>query len=158
MMATPLLVAKSTVSEIMGAPEFPALVREYAREVAIAGMPPPDAKMALYQHLETVGMLHAFSAVIGGNLVGFISLLAPPLLHYGTAVAVSESFFVANGHRKSGAGLRLLRAAEDMARTLGSPGLLVSAPIAGRLAELLPHCGYTETSRVFFKRSAEWVN
>ena len=147
-----LIVAPSSVYGIMGSPEFPALVAEYAAESALAGLPPPDAKMPLYSQLEQMGRLHAFSATIGDTLVGFISLLVSPLPHYdGIPVAVGESFFVAAEHRKSGAGLRLMNAAENRARELGCPGILISAPFGGRLFELLPKCGYTESHRVFFK-------
>ena len=145
------MISPSTVESIMGAPEFPALVAEYAAESAIDGLPAPDARMSAYLHLEALGMFHAFAAFDGSTLTGFISFLLPVLPHYGVGIAVSESFFVAREHRKSGDGLRLLRAAEIKARELGSPGLLVSAPFAGRLFELLPRCGYVETSRVFFK-------
>jgi hypothetical protein len=55
-------------------------------------------------------------------------------------------------HRGTGSGIRLLRAAEDKAKEIGSPGLIVSAPFAGRLFDVLPRCGYTEVSRVFFKK------
>ncbi len=37
------------------------------------------------------------------------------------------------------------------ARELGTPGLLVSAPMGGSLAEVLPRRGFAETNRVFFK-------
>lgn len=155
-----LTVGKSTVRAIMEDQGFPELVAEYAREAAIEGMPAPDARMPVYLHLEALGALHAFSAVLGNSLVGFISLLAPILPHYGATVAVSESFFVASAHRKSGAGMRLLHAAEVLAAELGSPGLLVSAPFAGRLATLLPRCGYVQTSSVFFKKgdASKWAN
>ena len=146
------VIARTTVREVMGDVEFPALMAEYAAESAIEGMPTPNAKMELYLHMENLGLIHGFSAVVGNSLVGFISLLAPVLPHYGATVAVCESFFVTKRHRKSGAGLRLLRAAETMAAEMGSPGLLLSAPVAGKLAELLPRCGYTEASRTFFKK------
>ena len=148
----PAIISASTVMAIMGAPEFPALVAEYAAESALAGLPPPDAKMPMYLQLEAMGRLHAFSATIGDTLVGFISLLVSPLPHYdGIPVAIGESFFVAAEHRKSGAGLRLMNAAENRARDLGCPGILLSTPFGGRLFELLPKCGYTESHRVYFK-------
>lgn len=150
-----LLVGASTVAGIMGAPDFDALVAEYAAEAATEGLPPPGAKMATYQHLEAIGMLHAFSAVIDSALVGFIALVAPTLPHYGATIAVSESFFVAKAHRGTLAGLRLLAAAEHKALALGSPVLLVSTPFNGRLFHLLPKLGYVESSRVFCKRLAD---
>jgi GNAT superfamily N-acetyltransferase len=148
------MVQSSTVAEVLASPRFPELAAEYAKESAIEGMPPPAAKMETYRHLERVGMLHVISATSDGHLVGFITVLAAPLPHYGMAVAVSESFFVGKEYRKTGAGLKLLRAAEDKARELGSPGLLVSAPFAGDLFHVLPRVGYAETNRVFFKRVA----
>jgi GNAT superfamily N-acetyltransferase len=71
--------------------------------------------------------------------------------HYSVRIAVGESFFVSAEHRKTGAGLKLLKAAEDYAKEINSSGLLISAPLGGNLAEILPHVGYVETNRVFFK-------
>jgi GNAT superfamily N-acetyltransferase len=147
-----LIVAPSTVAGITGAREFVALAAENATEAASDGLPPPAARMATYRQLEHAGMLHAFGARRDDALVGFITVLAPVLPHYGVPVAVSESFFVAKAHRSTGAGLKLLRAAEDKARALGSPGLLVSAPFEGALFKVLPRVGYVETNRVFFKK------
>lgn len=150
-----VIVAANTVDAIMGAPEFPGLIAEYAAESATPGLPTPDARMNAYRHLEAVGMLHAFGAFEGTVLVGFISFILPVLLHYGVGIAVSESFFVTRTHRSSGAGLRLLRAAENKVRELGSPGFFVSAPFEGDLFRVLPRMGYVETSRTFFKKVSE---
>jgi GNAT superfamily N-acetyltransferase len=148
-------VQKSSVGEIEAAPNFAELIAEYASESAIEGMPSPAGRLDIYRHLEKGGMLHVFSAIDDGRLIGFISVLAPVLPHYGVPVAVSESFFVAKAHRCTLAGLRLLRAAEDKARELGSPGLLVSAPFEGKLFHVLPRIGYTETNRIFFKKVSD---
>lgn len=145
-------IEQRTVDGIVGAPEFPELIEEYARESAIDGMPPPQAKIEMYRTYETLGILHAFVAIDGGALVGFITVTAPILPHYSMPVAVAESFFVGALHRKGGAGLKLLEMAETRARLLGSPGLLVSAPMDGRLFEVLPRRGYRATSQIFFKR------
>lgn len=144
-------IQRASVDAIMTAPEFPALIAEYARECSTAGLPTPNAKMATYRAIERTGTLHAFAAIESGSLVGFIVVLAPILPHYGVTVAVCESFFVAADHRRGGVGLKLLARAEALTREIGSPGLLVSAPVGSRLAELLPRCGYRETNRVFFK-------
>lgn len=145
-------VHKVSRADVMDAPGFPALIEEYARESAIDGLPSPRVKLDGYIALDRTGFLHVYSATTDGQLIGFITILAPVLPHYGVTVAVTESFFVASEHRRGGPGLRLLAAAEEQARVLGAPGLLVSAPFGGRLFELLPKCGYVETNRVFFKK------
>jgi hypothetical protein len=47
--------------------------------------------------------------------------------------------------------LYLLREAEALARELGSPAFVVTAPFNGTLAQILPPLGYAETNRVFSK-------
>lgn len=145
-------VHRSSVAALERDPDLRALLAEYAAESAIEGLPCPAAKFETYRELEERGLLQVLSAKDDGRLIGFLTLLAPVLPHYGITVAVTESFFVAGARRGTGAGLKLLRAAEELARHAGSPGLLVSAPFEGDLFKVLPRVGYTETSRVFFKR------
>lgn len=146
------MIRAATFPEIEVAPEWPALLAEYAAESRTEGMPPPKGKMESYRQYDAAGVLHIFGAWSDKTLVGFVFVLAAPLLHYSVTTAVTESFFVGKAHRHTGAGMKLLKAAEDKARELGSPGLIVSAPFAGRLFEVLPRCGYTEVSRIFFKK------
>jgi GNAT superfamily N-acetyltransferase len=149
---TGVIVRSCSYSDIEGNRNFPALAHEYAEECAIAGLPAPDEKIAAYRALAASEIFQAFGAFLENKLVGFIVVLKPVIPHYGVAIAVTESFFVGKEYRKSGAGLKLLRAAEAHAE--GAPGLLVSAPVGGTLAEVLPHLGYRETNRVFFKELA----
>ena len=147
----PSSIGRSSVFEVMGAPEFPALIEAYARECRIEGMPEPNAKLESYLAYDATGFLHVFAAVQDDALVGFITVLAPPMPHYGAPVAVCESFFVHPGHRGL-VGLQLLATAEKQAMLCGSPGLMVSAPLGGKLEALLPKVGYHPTNVVFFKR------
>ena len=149
------IVRPCSVAEVERNANFPVLAREYAAESAIAGLPAPVEKIASYRLIEQSGCFRCYGAFLGEALIGFLAVLTPVIPHYGIAVAVCESFFVGQAHRKSGAGIRLLRAAERHAREAGSPGLLVSAPYGGRLARVLPHLGYRETNRVFFKEIAD---
>lgn len=144
-------IHKASVAEVMGAAAFPALIEAYADEASIAGMPSPKVKFESYKAIAASGFLHIFAAVEGGELIGFITMLAPILPHYSIPVAVTESFYVTPKHRGF-TGLRLLAAAEEEAHACGSPGLLVSAPFGSRLCELLPKLGYKPSNTVFFKR------
>lgn len=148
---TLLTIKKCTVSEVEAASNILDILGEYAQELAIDGLPHPSAKMEMYKQLESTGMLHPIGAYFGNTLVGIINVLMVMNPHYGIIIAVSESFFVAKSYRKTGAGLKLLHAAEEHAKLLGSPGLFVSAPSQGPLAEVLPNTGYAETGRTFFK-------
>jgi GNAT superfamily N-acetyltransferase len=144
-------VRRCGIAEIECNANFPALASEYAAEAAIHGLPPPDEKIASYRLIEASGYFQGYGAFLGDLLIGFIAVLTPIIPHYGIAVTVTESFFVGAAFRKTGAGLKLLRAAERHARDAGSPGLLISAPSTGRLARVLPRLGYRETNRVFFR-------
>lgn len=147
------LIARVGIDELIGAPQFPALIEEYAQESAVDGMPPPQARIESYRALHWNGMLHIFAATRDDALIGFITIAAPPSPHFSVPIAIAESFFVAAAHRSHGApGLRLLAAAEKQAQELGSPVFLVCAPFGGRLFELLPKCGYAETNRIYCKK------
>jgi GNAT superfamily N-acetyltransferase len=114
-------------------------------------MPRTAPNWDAYRQFEAAGILHPIAARLDGVLIGFIGVLLAPLPRHSVPIATTERFFVLKAHRKTGAGLKLLRAAEEKARALGSPGLLVTAPFAGDLFQVLPRVGYAETNRVFFK-------
>lgn len=141
-----------TIDELEACDNIHDLLHEYAEESAVKGLPSPNAKAEIYKTLEGTGALQAIGALIDGVLIGFIVVLSPVMAHYSALVCVVESFFVTKLHRNSGAGIKLLRLAEDFAKGKGSPSLLVSAPVNGVLCEILPHVGYTESNRVFFRR------
>lgn len=147
-------IHQSSVAEIEGSPEFAAMVPDYAAESQIGGMPPANPQWETYHTLESLGLLHVFTATFEGRMIGYLSLIVSVLPRYGVPIVVTESYFVSRGHRKSGAGLKLLEAAEQKTRDLGATVILVSAPSEGALARVLPRKGYRETSRVFFKKVA----
>lgn len=146
-----LIIRKCFISELENEDNIDEILAEYADESAIAGLPAPAAKVDMYKHLESIGSLYTLGAFADGSLIGYITVLTPVLPHYSAVIAVVESFFVLKAHRKTGAGLKLLHEAERYAGSVGSPGILVSAPFGGDLAEVLPHVGYIETNRVFFR-------
>jgi GNAT superfamily N-acetyltransferase len=148
-----LAIKESSVSELEAEVTFMRLLEEYASESAIAGLPPPAARIEMYKILGASSALRVWGAFFGHGLIGFITVLAPVIPHYSIRVAVCESFFVTPSRRGTGAGLKLLHLAEDYAEEIGSPGLLISAPLGSNLAEVLPRVGYVETNRVFFRKT-----
>ena len=148
---TELTVTRATLAEIEASPDLAALLEEYAAESANDEIGPACPQIDTYRAMEAAGLFHAFAARCDGRLIGFMFLLVPVLPHFGRKVGVSESYFVAAEYRKTGAGLRLLHAAEEAAREAGAVGVLVSAPTGGILERVMPGVGYRETNRVFFK-------
>lgn len=147
-----MLVRPVTASELMGRPEFPALIREYEAESKGAGLPTADARVESYRAMEAVGALHAFAAFDGDAVIGFISVIASKALHYHRIVPVSESWFVTRPARGSLAGLRLLKAAETRADELSDLGLRISVPAGHGIERLLEREGYTLTNLVLHKK------
>lgn len=145
-------IVKSSFAGIEELPEFSDLLDEYGLESAIHGLPHPKAKSDSYRKLDKSGIFHVFCAFYEGKLVGFIAVLLPILNHYSETVAITESYFVGKNHRDTGAGLALMRKAEEFSKENKACGLLISAPSEGILEKILPHRGYTETNKVFFKR------
>jgi GNAT superfamily N-acetyltransferase len=150
-----LEVALCRTDDVRDAPNFPDLAEEYKAEAAIREMPWPQVSWQTYHSLEQAGVLHAWAARDDGVLIGFVILITSMSPEYGVPLTCTEAFFVAAASRHTGAGLRLLAAAEAKARALGSPGLAINAPLGGRLAGLLPKCGFREVGRCFFKGFAD---
>lgn len=150
----PIIIRRCTVADMADAPNIADLLAEYGAESAIEELGPPAAQLDTYRQMEAVGALHLLGAFDGDALVGFLVMIVSVLPHYGACIASTESFFVARAARKSGAGLKLLHEAEQLAKSLGAAGFFVSAPMSSRLEKILPGVGYRETNRVFFRRLA----
>ena len=145
-----LHVGPCSIADIAAAPNLRAITEEFAAESLAAGLPRTAPNWDVYRALESAGLLHPISARLDGELVGFIGVLfGPPPRH--VPVATTERFFVVKAHRKTGAGLKLLKAAEEKALALGSPALQVVAPFEGSLFRVLPRVGYRESNRVYLK-------
>lgn len=145
-------IQSATVDELLAAPNWWALVEEYAAECGNTGIGKPEMQVDTYRALEAAGVLKIAAAYHNAELVGFQFFLLSVLPHYGKLVAVSESIFVTPAHRESGAGLALLNAAESAALEAGAVGLLMSAPAGGRLDRLLAAKRYEHTNTIWFKR------
>lgn len=145
-------IRHAPLDDLLAAPNWWALVDEYAAECGNSGIGRPEMQVDTYRALEAAGVLRIAAAYHDGVLAGFLFYLLTVLPHYGRLVAVSESVFVAAAHRDTGAGLALLKAAEDAALVAGAVGLLVSAPAGGTLDRLLAAKRYEHTNAVWFKR------
>lgn len=138
-----------TVAEVEASDTLPALLAAYAEESHIPELGTPSANFAAYRAMEAAGSLRIVGA-FAPELVGFAILLVYGLPHYaGRLVGSIESFFVVPDARQRGTGMKLLREAEELARSMGSTALMVGAPVGSRLDSVLQHSIYRPTNRVF---------
>ena len=144
-------IRKVSVDSVLSDPDLISLLTEYGREVSFEAGPKPKPDFERYKVLEKSGSFHVLGCYDGNTLIGFMTILVAVLPHWGRMMGVSESYFVSSAYRKTGAGLALLHKGEIFAKELGAEYFLVSAPVGGRLEEVLPHVGYDETNRVFLK-------
>lgn len=140
-------IRKTTADEVCAS----GLSVEYEEESALKELPPAIVQMEQYKALEEAGVIYPIGAYFGTTLIGFVAVLTPIMPHYGVKIACIELFFVAKAYRKSGAGLKLLKAAERYAKESECVGLLATSPVDGDLAQVLPRVGYRNTNVVFFK-------
>lgn len=146
-----VIIRPCTIAEVEQSGALAELLEAYGVESRVAEFGEVVANFDQYRQMEAAGALHIVGA-FGPELVGLASLLVYGLPHYGgRRVCAMESFFVAPSARRGGTGLKLLRAAEARARELGATALMVSAPVNGRLAQVLPRSGYRPTSQVFVR-------
>ena len=137
--------------EVTNDPAFATLAAEYKNSAA-EGMPEIDLQEDVYTRLELAGTMATLAAYVDGTLVGFINVLVTIIPHYGVPLGTTESFFVAPEHRSTGAGLVLLRRAEELAVSMGAVGLMVSAPVGRSLDKVLSRSSYDPMSTIYFRR------
>lgn len=145
-------IRRISVDDLRFAQGVKALLREYAAECSIHGLPSPKPEWLTYARLEFHGAMQVLGAYHDDALVGFCTVLVSLSPHYSALIAVTESLFVGASHRHTGAGLALLREAEAVARERQAVGMLVSAPFGGALAAVLESSrNFRETNRAFFR-------
>lgn len=146
-------VREMKAAELESFAEFPALAQQYAEETGYPEMPLPVPQRSKYYALEASGVLFSLGAINEvGELVGIISMIIAVMPHYGNKMAVGESFFVAPEHRKTRAGIKLLQAAEKVAKREKALACLITAQTNSTLCKIMPLVGYRDSNSVFFKR------
>lgn len=143
-------IKQITYQELIELPGFDAAVSAYALECSMVEIGIAKQSAGTYAALSDAGKIQILAAVNNGRLIGFVTLIVSELPHYcGRMIAVTESFFVASDDRKSGAGAKLIKAAEKVAKGLGAVTFLVSAPAGSALERVAPLWGYRHSNTVF---------
>lgn len=141
-------ISRIPFAELESDPDFPALVEGYTRECAIPEFTPGEVQVDTYLAMEAHGALHVWAVRHETRLVGFLLILAHKLPHFGVLTAIVESIYVHPDHRGD-SGITLVNQAKAFALEIHARGLLMSAPVGGQLAKLLPLLGFRHTNETF---------
>jgi len=132
--------------------EFKNIVEEYTAESAVEEMLPIKTDVDLYIKLNELKKMITLAAYDDDVLIGYANFLLSPNLHYSKLTAVTESFFIKEDYRKTGAGMALLKEMEKLAKENGAVAFMVTAPSDSKLSVVMEkNKAYKETNKVFFK-------
>jgi len=152
-LAVDLEIRRVSSAGIFAEPAARGLFDEYAAGCSIPEIGAIDPQPKMYAAMEEAGMFRLFGAFLGGELIGFASLLVYILPHYGEKIATVESMFVSEIQRPSGAGMKLIGAIETHAKEQGCAAILYSSPVGSQFERLLQlRSAYRQTSSVFCRR------
>ncbi|MGN6580171.1 MAG: GNAT family N-acetyltransferase [Bordetella sp.] len=150
-----LLVRQTSVAELACEPNLYDLVKAYAAESGKSVHGEAVLDIAAYQRMQDAGLSRTIGAWRNGSLIGFLIVMVTPVPHWGgQVVASTESYFVLQGERHGGVGLKLRQLAEQLAREAGARGLYLSAPVGSRLDKVMQRSGYRPSNMNYFKEFA----
>jgi GNAT superfamily N-acetyltransferase len=144
---TIITVAAIATTDIKDQPE---LLAEYAAECGVAALGPISPQWEMYERMQAAGLLQMFGVYVDGGMVGFANVLVSVLPHYGFIASTVESLFVAQAHRNSGAGARLMKTIERHARDRECKAVFYGAPAGGKMEGLLGK-RYARASSMYYK-------
>lgn len=133
--------------------EIEPLLYKHWEEIAHFKDIPLAPNREVYDRLEAAGVLRCFTARLAGALVGYLVATVVPSLHYsGSVQSHQDVLFVLPEHRKSRAGIGLLRFAERQLNAEGVQVLHQHMKVAHDFGPLLERLGYEWVEKIYVKR------
>ena len=110
----------------------------------------PDWDM--YNKLEGLGMLYAYTAREGDKLVGYFTVVATKGLHYADHVFAScDIIYILPEYRKGRAGLGLIKHVEEDLKSKNISSLTINTKCHSPFDSLLEHLEFQLTERLYSK-------
>lgn len=144
-------IRTSSVADIRASAGFDDMVREYTKESGNPDLGEAAPSVEFYERMEAAGSLKCVGAFDGARLVGLIVVVASLYPHFGKTVATVESLWLHKDYRDGPAGLRLIRQAQEVAKSLGAVGMYFGARHGSRLEQLYSRL-FTPMNVLFWKR------
>lgn len=134
--------------------EVEPLLRNHWREIAHYQDISLDPDKEAYAMLENAGALRCYSMRDeAGALVGYVAFFVRMNMHYRSSLqAVQDVLYVDPAHRRTMAGIRLIKFAECSLAAEGVQVVYHHVKCTNRVGELLERLGYELIDRVYGKR------
>ena len=140
----------SSVSDIFNADNSEELFKEYVKESKSELMPDTLPDRAIYDELESMGLLHCITIRDNNVLIGFVVGIITPNFHHNTKSMTIESIFVQNKHRGYNTAKNAIEKLEEIAKTNGCSTMTLGGRI-GHIEKRAKHLGFTPISVVSVK-------
>lgn len=113
---------------------------------------PVDIGFEAYAEHERAGRLHLITVRDYGTLIGYITAIITPMLHYnGTLHAITDLYYLKPDYRKAKIGVKLFQFAERQYRQLGVVKIITATKLHLNHSELFEGLGYRPTELTFTK-------
>lgn len=105
-----------------------------------------------YERANASGQLHLTTARLRGELVGYLSAIVRPHLHYKHSLsAFYDLYYLAPPHRRGANGLHLFREAERALKARGVERLFTGTKLSKDASVIFERQGWLEAERLFVK-------
>lgn len=105
-----------------------------------------------YEKLESVEMLHIYTARLDGKMVGYLVMITTPSLHcFGETMASSDVVYVDPKHRCGKVGTHIINYAEKDLHSLGASTMHITTKAQAPFDKLLERQGFIFAEKVFQK-------
>ncbi len=110
----------------------------------------PDQKQ--YALLDSLNLIHVYTARVDGMLIGYAAYVTTPSLHHNTTnIAMCDVIFVQPVYRTSGIGQRLVGYAEEKLERQGIEYIYMNVKTCLNFGSMLESIGYYHVEEVYSK-------
>lgn len=145
-----MIIREATFQELFDADNFDDLARAYTLESGTPIFGNENVDVDWYLAGEQAGQANLIIAEKDEHIVGFAVIVDGYHPHFSIGLACLEALYLAPAYRRGVAGIKLIRAAQNLARNKGYRFLTASAPAESRLNALYKRLGeHTDNDYLF---------
>lgn len=147
----PTYIREGTFSELFTDPAFELMAAAYASESGTAEYGQADVAKDAYYTLEKYGDASLLVVESCDCIVGFAVVLHSYHMHFSKHVAILETLYIDPAFRRGALGIKLIKAAQQLAKRKGFDLMTASAPVGSRLNKLYERMGRATDVDYLFK-------